>query len=329
MPPISVIIPNYNHAPYLARRLESVLNQTRGDFELLFLDDASTDDSLRVFEPYSHDPRVRVIVNEHNSGGTFHQWAKGLREARGELAWLAESDDDADPRLLERLAGMLDEHPACTLACCESHYVFGDELSTSRTNDSHLPGRERWTRDYVVDGRRECADHMIRENTLPNASAVVFRREAYERVGGVDRSMRLCGDWLLWAKLMCEGDLAHVGEPLNRFRCHPTSVRGRNRASARSIREVYQIMEFIASHTDVPSATLEEALEMRAQRFLHASLEHGFSASEVWSILRAARRVDPRAWRRLGAAWLRWRAGAARRRALRAIVPGSRSGGAS
>ena len=55
----------------------------------------------------------------------------------------------------------------------------------------------RWTTDYFADGRDECRDYLIYQNTVPNASGVVFRREVYERVGGADESLRLCGDWKL------------------------------------------------------------------------------------------------------------------------------------
>src|SRR6056297_3125162 len=110
-PRVSVIVPNYNHAPYLGRRLRSVFGQTFGDLEAIVLDDASTDDSLAVIAGFEADPRVRVVPNETNTGNTFRQWNKGAALARGEYLWFAESDDDADPRLLERLVGMLDMHP--------------------------------------------------------------------------------------------------------------------------------------------------------------------------------------------------------------------------
>src|SRR3954454_23268459 len=113
MPKVTVIIPSYNHARYLPRRLDSVLGQTFGDFEVLFLDDASSDGSRAVFEAHaaSSDPRVRALFNESNSGSTFKQWNRGLREARGEYVWIAESDDYADQSLLAELVECLDAHP--------------------------------------------------------------------------------------------------------------------------------------------------------------------------------------------------------------------------
>src|SRR5690606_4865216 len=102
-PRVSVIVPNYNYARYLEKRLQSIFDQTFQDFELLYLDDASTDDSEAVFARFAGDPRVRAFRNQTNGGNVFKQWNKGVREAKGEYIWLAEADDLAAPRLLEVL----------------------------------------------------------------------------------------------------------------------------------------------------------------------------------------------------------------------------------
>src|SRR5262245_48768001 len=122
MPTVSVIVPNYNHERYLRKRVESILAQTWPDFELILLDDCSTDSSRETLQSYAGDPRVRVEFNERNSG-TFAQWNKGVRMARGRYIWIAESDDYADATFLERLVGVLEADPAITLAYCHSWSV--------------------------------------------------------------------------------------------------------------------------------------------------------------------------------------------------------------
>jgi hypothetical protein len=77
----------------------------------------------------------------------------------------------------------------------------------------------------VVDGREECRTSLWKRNTIPNASAVLFRRDAFEKVGGADERLRLCGDWKLWVEMALLGDIAYVKEPLNYFRFHDLSVR--------------------------------------------------------------------------------------------------------
>ena len=77
MPNVSVIIPNYNHALYLQVRLDSVFNQTYQDFEVIILDDCSTDNSREIIEKYANNPKTsHIIFNDVNSGSTIKQWEK-------------------------------------------------------------------------------------------------------------------------------------------------------------------------------------------------------------------------------------------------------------
>ena len=93
-PLISIIIPNYNHALYLKQRIDSVLNQTFQDFELIILDDCSTDNSREIIERYRGNPKItQIIYNKKNSGGVFKQWIKGIEKVKGEYVWIAERDD--------------------------------------------------------------------------------------------------------------------------------------------------------------------------------------------------------------------------------------------
>ncbi len=127
MPTVSVIVPNYNHARYLRQRIESVLRQTYQDFEVILLDDCSTDDSRSILSSYAGDPRVRMEFNEVNSGSTFKQWNKGVRLARGEYVWIAESDDYADDAAVREVGvaySMRSRRP-CS-AYCRSWRVSAD-----------------------------------------------------------------------------------------------------------------------------------------------------------------------------------------------------------
>jgi len=90
MPNVTVIVPNYNHARFLRQRLDSILTQTYQDFELILLDDCSTDDSRTILKEYAADPRVRLELNEANSGSPFKQWNKGVQLAQGKYVWIAE-----------------------------------------------------------------------------------------------------------------------------------------------------------------------------------------------------------------------------------------------
>ena len=89
MPKVSVIVPNYNHEPYLRQRIDSILNQSYQDFELILLDDCSVDNSRDILMAYKNHPKVtQLVFNEQNSANTFKQWNKGIELAKGEYIWI-------------------------------------------------------------------------------------------------------------------------------------------------------------------------------------------------------------------------------------------------
>ena len=254
MPKVSVIVPNYNHARYLRERIDSVLGQTYRDFEVILLDDCSTDESRVIISEYAAHPKVRIEFNAKNSGSTFKQWNKGVRMSRGTYVWIAESDDYADTRFLERLVSVLEAVPENTFVYCRSWCVVSDGVISGFV-DPELPDevRQRWAADYSADGNAECRSYMTGCNTVPNASAVLFRKSIYERIGGADESLRLCGDWKLWVSMALRGRLAYVAEPLNYYRLHGTSVRSWSKEVGVWATEGYQVWQWIQHQLDFPA----------------------------------------------------------------------------
>jgi glycosyltransferase involved in cell wall biosynthesis len=232
MPTVSVIIPNYNHAAYLRQRIDSVLQQTYQHFEVILMDDCSTDGSQLIISEYANDPRMRIELNETNSGSTFRQWNKGVGIASGQYIWIAESDDYSDPRLLERLVPILEVDQDVAFIYCRSwRCTEGGRTDGFIDPEFADDVRRRWESDYISEGDAECRNYLIYCNTVPNASAVIFRKSVYERVGGSDASLKLCGDWKLWASMALTGKVAYTAEPLNYYRFHDTSVRNRSKGA--------------------------------------------------------------------------------------------------
>src|SRR5688572_4442057 len=117
-PLVSVIIPNYNHAEYLRNRIDSVLNQTFQDIEVILLDDYSADRSLEILREYSDHPKVsHIVANDANSGSTFRQWEKGIDLAIGDWVWIAESDDWCETTFLESVLEYIDG--STVISCCQ------------------------------------------------------------------------------------------------------------------------------------------------------------------------------------------------------------------
>jgi glycosyltransferase involved in cell wall biosynthesis len=297
---VSIIVPNYNHARYLRQRIESVLGQTYQDFEVILLDDCSTDESSSIIEEYANDPRVRIELNRQNSGSTFKQWTKGVLLARGKYVWIAESDDYADERLLERLVTILDSKPEVTFAYCRSWRVDQDDRPNGFA-DFYLvdldPGR--WKEDFQADGREECRHYFVGNNSVPNASSVLFRKAIYERVGGVDDRLRVCGDWRLWVLMAFEGEIAYVSEPLNYYREHHANVRTSAALNGLVAAEHLATVRWMLERVTPTDAVLERARSWASGYWIPAIFSRRVPFGLKRAIFRDARATDPHVFQRV------------------------------
>lgn len=223
---VQVVIPSYNHASYLLPRLRSVSEQTYSAFHAIVLDDYSTDASRNIIDSFvSADARFCRNYNAVNSGSTFKQWNKGVEMAKGAYIWIAESDDSASEQLLELLVKKLDMNPDVVLAYCQSYRMNGNgEIAGSWKSFTDDLDAIQFASDFVMDGKEYIQRFLIHRNTIPNASAVVFRKSIYEQVGGAPEILKTNGDWLVWLKMLCQGKVAFVAQPLNYFRYHEHSV---------------------------------------------------------------------------------------------------------
>jgi len=223
---VSVIVPNYNHASYLRQRLDSIYQQTYSNFEVILLDDASSDGSQEILNSYAKMPNTVLVENNSNSGSVFHQWQKGVSLAQGEYIWIAESDDFAAPTFLESLVQIMDKNPNVGLAYAQSNLVDGQGgilgKATGWTADLDS---ERWSQPFINHGQDEIGKFLIQKNTIPNASAVLLRKTVLLKCGLVDTSFRLCGDWLQWIKVLSQSDIAFVPECLNFWRQNTSNAR--------------------------------------------------------------------------------------------------------
>lgn len=257
MPKVSVIVPNYNHARFLRKRVDTVLAQTFQDFELILLDDRSTDDSRSILSFYASDPRVRLEFNAVNSGSTFKQWNKGVRLARGEYIWIAESDDYADQRLLEQLVVVLDSKPEVVFVSCRSWHVTADNQLEGYA-DSYSPHLAKYKCGAEADGREECRNYFVRINAVCNASSVLFRKSVYERVGSADENLRFCGDWKVWAAMALAGRVAYLSEPLNYYRVHDRTVTAESKREGMAEAEYLHVIRWMRARVTPTRAAWQE-----------------------------------------------------------------------
>lgn len=246
-PTVSVIVPNYNYEKYLKERIDSILTQTFSDYELILLDDCSTDGSRNILKGYADNPHVsEIILNETNSGSPFAQWEKGIRAARGKYVWIAESDDSAEPEFLEKTVAALEAHPKARI-CLTGSQIIDSEGDPRHDYDNVF---DNWTVDglpHIFNAVKYLSEKMLVTNTVYNASMVLFRREGcLDRICEEYKSMRFCGDWLFWVEQIRKGEeIVELHEKLNRFRKHGTNVTFAGETDWKSIEEVCFIKNFL------------------------------------------------------------------------------------
>jgi len=272
---VSVIIPNYNHAPYLQQRIESVLNQTFRDFELIILDDCSGDNSREMIERYRNHPKVSAIVyNEQNSGSVFKQWKKGIEMASGDYVWIAESDDYASADLLETLHARMQENPALGIVYCDSNIVSASGECEARTFGSwrnEWLKMDKWSRDYTNSGKTEIRENLLQMCTINNASAVLFRKEALVKANPFELNLRYTGDWFVYLKTCLNWDIAYVNKPMNFYREHQANSFKKSRNNSTFIREYFLIFDWVLRH--IEGYPRKDILKMFFNHTRHALLK--------------------------------------------------------
>jgi hypothetical protein len=195
--------------PYLAEAVESLLAQSFTGFELVVVDDGSSDGSRDIVRSYG-DPRIRLLENGRNRG-LAASLNRGIREARGELLARQDADDVSEPERLARQLAHLDAHPEVALLGCAAREV---DSRGRRLRDVPLP-------------RDAAAIRWAMLFSCPFVhTAVVFRRSALERVGPYDERLSYSMDYELWLRVARVFPVANLPEPLVRYRVHEDSMTG-------------------------------------------------------------------------------------------------------
>ncbi len=250
-PEISVIVPNYNHGQFLKRRIESILNQTFTDFELILLDDCSKDESKSIIESYRYHPKVsKIIYNDINGGSPFLQWKKGIDNANGKYIWIAESDDWCEETLLKALFEPFLKQEDLVLSHCQ----------VVRYEDNIIKPLVRFNKlSEVRSGQVFIVNELLYHNSILNASAVVFKKEAFNKISHSYTTMKLCGDWCIWYNLLWQGSIHTSGKFLSYFNKHSQDVTSTSRKDGLLFLEGLKITKHIVDNFEVPSPLLKKA----------------------------------------------------------------------
>ena len=206
-PRVTVLMPAYNAGKYIADAVRSVLDQTFADFELLVVDDGSSDNTVSILQGFS-DPRIRLV--QQVRGGVSAALNIGLKEARGEYICRFDADDICFPSRLTRQVAFLDTHPDYLIVGSDAEYISED--------GEHL-------------FNFHCAGHTHEEimaklyTHCPFIhSAVLYRKDAIVRAGGYSPLAHNFEDYLLWVRLVTTGRCHNLEEALIKVRINPASA---------------------------------------------------------------------------------------------------------
>jgi glycosyltransferase involved in cell wall biosynthesis len=226
IPSVSVCLPVYNGERFLAETIRSVLDQTYRDFELVVLDNASTDQSGTIARSFS-DPRIRIERNRE----TLQQadnWNRVVELARGPLVKVVCADDLLHPRCLELQVGPMDADPGLAVVAARRHMI--DEQSRVLVPRRGLSGL------IGVRTGVEVARRVVRTgaNPIGESNNVLFRRDDFFTVGGWKTDRPNVMDLDLWLRLLQLGDFLGLPETLAAFRIARDSI------SSHSDQKVYE-----------------------------------------------------------------------------------------
>ena len=264
-PRISVIVPNFNHAKFLTQRLETIYNQTYKNFEVILLDDASTDSSRDILKNFqaAHSDNTRLIFNEKNSGGVFNQWRKGILAARGDLIWIAESDDFSAENFLSELVPVFVDD-AIQLAFCRTDFIQDDQkIFTSEQYNADMPNFD-WKKNFAITAAEFVACGFGIKNIIPNVSGVVFRKKFFPEIC---LNMKLCGDWAFYLDAIKGGCVYYSPAATNFYRVHKKSTSLKIQKEPRYFIEHEQIAEFVAKNYNVPAEVHEAHFKKLEEHF--------------------------------------------------------------
>jgi O-antigen biosynthesis protein len=276
LPKVSVVIPNYNYARYLPERLSSVLSQSHPIFEIIFLDDCSTDESVSIARQIlaSQPISYKIVVNTKNSGSVFSQWQKGVDAANGTYVWIAEADDSCRSCFLMEVLEPF-KIPGVVLSYSESMQIDEEGQVLANNYLAYVADIDvkRWSYPFLREGREEVIEALCIKNTIPNVSGVVFEAKCLRSIlnQNIDliRTYRVVGDWVVYVSMLKNGKIAFSPAALNLHRRHQRGVTIGN-LNDRQLFEIHEMQTFVARAFDIPREKIDAAktyLEHLSQQF--------------------------------------------------------------
>jgi glycosyltransferase involved in cell wall biosynthesis len=272
MPKVSVVIPAYNVMAFLPETLESVLRQTFTDFEVLIVNDGSSDHIVEWAAQIT-DPRVQLISQENQRVSAARN--TGIAHAKGEYVAFLDADDLWEPTKLAQQVHCLDNDPAIGLVYTWTRLVDQQNRPIGRVFASHIEG-DVWYQ-------------LLENDPISSGSSPLVRRCCFDVVGVFDRSLAYAPDLDMWVRIAFRYPIAVIKEPLVRYRQYSTSFSKNRQGMIQDLRQViektfqsvplellylrnrcYASINLGLAWLSVDDGDAEKALHFRQQALLHA-----------------------------------------------------------
>lgn len=251
MPKISVLIPTYNYAQYLDEAVQSVINQTYQDFELIVIDNNSSDNTAYVLSKYENNPKIKIITNNKNIG-MAQNWNKCILESSGEYIKFLNADDFLESRCLEKLAKVLDDDLSISLVTSYKNLVGNKKTIITLPFVNKIDGFEAIKNSLEKNG-----------NWIGEPTVVMFRRRDLY-IGLFNIEFKWLPDWDLWIRLLMVGNLYIIPEVLSNFRIHNDQETKILKGNNITIFEEYRYYKYLHNSNNLVNVELDNKIKEKA-----------------------------------------------------------------
>ncbi|OGI00689.1 MAG: hypothetical protein A2104_08720 [Candidatus Melainabacteria bacterium GWF2_32_7] len=285
-PLISICIPNHNYENYIRETIDSVLAQTYQNFEIIIVDDVSTDSSVDIIKSYD-DPRIKLYQNEKNLY-TFRTNNKAMGSAQGELIAILHSDDKYAPNFLEEIVKAYNEYP--------KHKVFITDVYFYHSDSKELIPWHPYNKGGIKS-QQEVLIRLFHQNNIGNGVNVVFHRDCLNEVGMFSVEYKYIADYDYLLKLGNKYEFVYIPKLLTYYRVHSSNATCNNIRQEDRDDEVYKIINKNLSESEIIYKELHDKLSyFSTSNSIHKAFYMGikFNSGHLTRfMLNCKRKLDP------------------------------------
>lgn len=227
---VSVVIPNYNYEKFMYQRLYSILNQDYKLYEIVILDDCSSDNSRELIDELVNKLQNYIKItknyNKTNSGTVFKQWKKGFDLVKGDYVWIAEADDYCEKNMISSLINIIKKDKEIVLSYVDTSFINTIGVKQLKTIKPEIDIQKsgHWNKDFINNGIDEIKDYAFLNCTIANVSSCLIKNKDYSKILDECGNYKQAGDWLFYVSVMKQGKISFINKPLNYYRVHGNNV---------------------------------------------------------------------------------------------------------